>query len=67
MDRTVGQEAVVTGISDGDGIELNIDYMDYPFFVLEVIKKTKDDKMIDIDGKKWSKDAIKEALRKHAK
>lgn len=38
----------------------------FPFFVLEIVEKAKQEKMIDIYGKMWSESSIAEALKNHA-
>ncbi|KKL77170.1 hypothetical protein LCGC14_2037560 [marine sediment metagenome] len=38
----------------------------FPFFALEIVKKAKSEKMLNIKGNMWSEATIAEALRKHA-
>jgi len=38
----------------------------FPFFVLKIVGRKKEEKMVEIGGKKWSEATIAEALRKHA-
>ena len=61
----IGSELEVKKVGT-EGIKL-IGGDQFPFFVLEIVEKHKDEKMITIDGKEWSKSTIKAALQEHAK
>ena len=66
MDNMVNTLATVVGIT-GNGIVFEEHCYFYPFFVLELIKKGEEEKMVTVKGKEYSESTLQKDLEAYIK
>ena len=62
----VGEIEKVTRTQGEDGIQID-GYFWYPFFILEVVEKAKDENMITVAGKEYSEATLAKAMKEYVK